>query len=88
MKQFSFKKAERFVQNKFQHFCQIADQLLKQNNEIYLLVFNYVVFIDFYVCFVDSFVIIKYTIVYCRIMYVHDVIKCVFLFLSKFPDNY
>jgi len=33
--------------------------------------------------FVDSFVIFKYTIVYCRIMYVHDIIKCVFLFFSR-----
>ena len=44
MKQSSFKNAECSVQT----FCQVADQLLQQNNEIYLLVFNVVVFIDFF----------------------------------------
>jgi len=38
--------------------------------------------------FVDSFVIFEYTVVYCRIRHVHDVIKSMFLFLLKFPDNY
>jgi hypothetical protein len=48
MKQCLFKNAETFVQNNISTFCQIADQLLQQNNERYCLVFNYVVFIDFY----------------------------------------
>ena len=33
MKQYSFKNAERSVKNNISTFCQIADQLLKQNIE-------------------------------------------------------
>jgi len=50
--------------------------------------YNHTVEISMEVRLVDSFVVFKYTIVYCRIMYVHDVIKCVFFSLSKFPDIY
>ena len=35
MKQYSFKNAERSVQNNISAFLQIADQLLQQNNERY-----------------------------------------------------
>ena len=38
--------------------------------------------------FADSFLIFEYLVVYCYIMYVHDVIKCMLFFFSKFPDNY
>ena len=48
MKQYSFKNAERSVQNNISTFCVVADQLLQQNNEIYFFVFNFVVLIDFY----------------------------------------
>jgi len=48
MKQYLFKNAERSVQNNILTFCEIANKLLQQNNEKCFLVFNYVVFIDFY----------------------------------------
>ena len=79
-KQYSFKNAKGSVQNNISTFCQVADQLIQQNNDFFF-VLNYVVFIDFYgSLFCWLFHIFKYTIVYCHIMYVHDVIKCVFLF--------
>ena len=37
--------------------------------------------------FVDSFVMFKYTIVHCRIMYENYVITCDFLFPLKFYNN-
>ena len=82
----------------FQHFVRLPISFYNRIMKYIFLVFNVVVFIDFcgnsfclqfHISFVDSTVFFKYTIVYCRIMYVHDVIKCVFLFsLSKFPDIY
>ena len=49
MKQYSFKIAETSLNN-ISTSCQVADQLLQQNIErwFFLLVFNYVVFINFY----------------------------------------
>ena len=50
MKQYSFKITEPSLNN-ISKFCQVTDQLLQKNIErciFFLLVFNYVVFIDFY----------------------------------------
>jgi hypothetical protein len=86
-KQYSFKNTEGSVQNNISTFFQVADQLLQQNNDfLWIKLRGIYRFYGSSLCW--QFRIFKYTIVYCHIMYVHDVIKCVGFFLSKFPDNY
>jgi len=67
MKQYSFKNTEGSVQNNIQHLVRLP---ISFYNRIIKIFFISVQLRAKEVRFVDSFVIFKYTIVYCRIMYV------------------
>jgi hypothetical protein len=91
MKQYSFKNAEYSVQNNISTFCQVAYQHLQQNNEIFFLVFSYVVFIDFYgssLCWQFYIFQIHCTCVLPYYVFTRCNQMCVSFFFSNFPDIY